>query len=258
MFHIRHVNPYTSENYPLAMRRHQGLYEFYMFLFCYSPLNLILKNGEKVYCEPGSFIIFSPYEQQYWDALPPRFVHGFLSFTIDDPKYFETLELITDYPINPRMNKEIANHLMEISNELYENNEIGKQYQIDRLINGLFLDISRKMHNAAGKNIYEKDLLKTFEDIRLLMFEDPSKKIDYFASQTGFSTRRFQQHYKHFFEVIPSSDLNVAKLTRAKECLKNGEAISTIAEKIGFSSAEYFVRWFTKNTGISPKDFNKN
>ena len=87
------------------------------------------------------------------------------------------------------------------------------------------------------------------------MFEDPSKKIDYFAAKTGFSVRRFQQYYKQFFEVVPSSDLNIARITRAKECLKNGESFSVIAEKVGFSSTEYFVRWFVKNTGINPKNY---
>lgn len=255
MFHIRHVSPYTSEDFPLNMRRHQGLYEFYMFLYCISPLNLILKNGEKVYCEPGSFIIFSPYEPQYWDALPPRFVHGFLSFTVDDNEYFEKLELVKDYPINPRMNKEIAKYLTDIHSELYDRNEIGKEYQIDRLINGLFLDISRKQHNLVNKNIYEKGLLKTFEDIRLLMFENPSFKVEYFAGKAGFSVRRFQQYYKQFFGVVPSYDLNMAKLTFAKECLQNKESFNTIAEKLGFSSTLYFVRWFENNTGIKPKEF---
>lgn len=246
MFHIRHVNSTGSEDYPLKMRRHQGLYEFYMFLHCISPLNLITEEGEEIYCQPGSFIIFSPYKQQYWDALPPRFVHGFLSFTVDDDKYFENIGLPLDVPVYPNMNKEISDTLTVLHAELYDNNDIGKDYQIDRLINGLFIDISRKMHHIAAKNNYEKDLLTIFEETRLMMFEDPSHKVDYYANKAGFSIRRFQQYYKHFFNETPSNDLCKGKISLAKMLLNEGQSILVVAEKIGFSSVEYFNKWRKK------------
>ena len=247
MFHIRHVNSITSEDYPLKMRRHQGLYEFYLFLHCISPLNLITETGEIIYCQPGSFVIFSPYKQQYWDAIPPRFVHGFLSFTVDDEKYFENIGIPLDVPVYPNMNKEISENLKMLHDELYDNNEIGKDYQIDRLINGLFLDISRKMHHVAEKNVYEKDLLTVFEQVRLLMFEEPSQKIEYYATKAGFSVRRFQQYYKQFFHQVPSSDLNKARVALAKELIRIGHPTPVVAEKVGFKSVEYFNKWYKKN-----------
>ena len=78
MFHLRHADYQISENHPMQMRRHQGLYEFYMLLYCHSPLTVYTEFGE-IFAKPGSFILYSPHKPQYWDAAPPRFLHSFFT-----------------------------------------------------------------------------------------------------------------------------------------------------------------------------------
>ena len=252
MFHLRHVDYLISENYPMKMRRHQGLYEFYMFLYCHSPLIVYTPDGEELYAKPGSFIIYSPNKPQYWDAAPPRFLHSYVTFTVDEEDYFKELGLDCDVPISPNMNKEISETIKEIIKEAKTVNDIGKRFKIDALINNMFVDISRKLHEASSKkNVYEESILERFEQARFSIFEDPSSKISEYAAAVGFSTRRFQQYYKKFFNVVPSEDLQKAKLMLAKELLKRGEQISSVAEKAGFESVEYFSKWFHKLTGVS-------
>lgn len=252
MFHLRQTNHNISESFPLNMRREQGLYEFYMFLYNISPIYL-LKDNEEIYCKPGSFIIFSPYKPQIWNAVAPRFTHSYVSFTVDDPKYFENLGLPLDEPVSADMHKEISETMALLKKEAYGTG-IGKDYLTDAAINMMFINISRKIHQLLEKkNDYKHTLLERFERVRLAIFEDPSHNVNYYANMASFSTRRFQQYYKLFFNAIPSSDISLARKIKAEEYLLKKEPISLAAEKTGFSCTEYFSKWFKRQTGKSYK-----
>ncbi len=48
-----------------------------------------------------------------------------------------------------------------------------------------------------------------------------------------------------------------AKLTYAKQLIDSGESISNIAEKLSFSSPNYFSIVFRRETGMSPREYKK-
>ena len=62
--------------------------------------------------------------------------------------------------------------------------------------------------------------------------------------------------YKEATGVSISDFITNARLEKAYALLSESEiAVSVIAEKTGFASANYFCRWFRKNTGISPQEY---
>ena len=44
-------------------------------------------------------------------------------------------------------------------------------------------------------------------------------------------------------------------INRAKELIKNGERITSVYEKAGFTSSQYFSYVFNKYEGISPSEY---
>lgn len=66
----------------------------------------------------------------------------------------------------------------------------------------------------------------------------------------------FIKKFKQLHGMAPMQYVNKIRFLNAKEMLKNTNmSITEIAEKSGFGSLHYFSRYFTKNTGITPKDF---
>ncbi len=257
MFQFRAVGHNVKEYHPMQMRRPQGLYEFYLLIYTKSPYTLT-DCQPPVFCRPGSLILFPPYAPQNWDTHPTRMVHSYCTFTVDDPDYFKNLRIDVNFPYFLNIKKETESFFSQLDYEFYHP-LIGKKYMLDSLINGFFVNLSRKLHAAEPeKNIYELSLLEKFEDIRIKIFEDPSHDIPYYASDTGFSVRRFEYYYRYFFEVSPKDHLTTARLLTAKDKLAAGLSTADTAEFLGFKSEEYFRKWFYAHTGMSPRKFQKN
>ncbi len=95
--------------------------------------------------------------------------------------------------------------------------------------------------------------LDQFEKLRLKIYEDPAHCVQYYASESGFSVRRFEHYYKQFFQISPKDDLTKARLLSAQDKLSSGLPYEEIAESLGFGSSEYFYKWYRAHLGASPK-----
>ncbi len=252
MFTFRSVGYNCIEYHPLHLRRPQGLYEFYLLLYTKASLTLLGPNGS-VPCRPGSLILFRPYSPQNWDTDSPRMVHHFCTFEVSEPNYFKNLGIETDIPIFLNLNKEIDAFFAQL-NEEFQDSRIGKTYKLDSLINGFFVNVARKLHTTdTEKNLYGLSTLDQFEKLRLKIYEDPAHCVQYYASESGFSVRRFEHYYKQFFQISPKDDLTKARLLSAQDKLSSGLPYEEIAESLGFGSSEYFYKWYRAHLGTSPK-----
>lgn len=85
-------------------------------------------------------------------------------------------------------------------------------------------------------------------------FAEPLAIAD-FAALAGLSENRFAEVFKQETGSPPMQFFNSIRLGHAQGFLLNGAGIAEAALAAGFSSVQYFCRFFRKNTGITPGAF---
>ena len=90
------------------------------------------------------------------------------------------------------------------------------------------------------------------------MYQSPDNStVNNLAKSLGFSLSRFNTLYKAFFGITPIKDLTKARVTRVEELINNGYSTKEIIKRIGFSSEEYYYRWFKKQFKKTTEDYIK-
>lgn len=257
-FKLHYFGHEVIENAPFSINRPEGSFRYIFFHFI-SPVNIETEEGI-FEAKPGSCILYAPGVKQNFYVDHQRLKHDYLDFTIEDPSFFEDVRFPLNTVINPRMSKKISDYIERI--HLEENsNRVGNQYLISNLISNLFISISRKIHNhTIGPNrTYEERQRGAFEQLRLQMFHNPENfTVRFMAEKLDFSLPYFNALYKKFFHVTPIKDLTNARADYTLHLLKNNESINVITKKLGFSSVEYFYRWFKNYFHQTPNDYKNN
>jgi AraC-like DNA-binding protein len=92
------------------------------------------------------------------------------------------------------------------------------------------------------------------------MLEHCGEEIDFesLASSLGMTYRSFRYLFTRKTGTSPLQYLLGVKLARAKNLLKSSDIpIEEIAHTLGFKTNWYFAHFFTKATGISPRDYRR-
>ena len=78
------------------------------------------------------------------------------------------------------------------------------------------------------------------------------------AKLSDMSVTNFRREWKKIYSEAPLQYRDSIRLYYAKEYLNSGYyTVSEIAEKCGFDDVSYFVRFFKKQTGLTPGEFKK-
>lgn len=102
----------------------------------------------------------------------------------------------------------------------------------------------------------DKDFLKRVDIIIELQIADDSFSVESLAEQMGVSRSLLQRKLKRICQITPNEYIRDYKLKRACLLLLEKDIrINEVAFRVGFGSASYFTKVFTKVYGISPKEF---
>lgn len=82
-----------------------------------------------------------------------------------------------------------------------------------------------------------------------------NKTLEDFAQECGDSVSYIKQLFQKYAGISPKSYYNKIRVRYASKLLESGEAVSVIAEKMNFSSSNYFSAFFKKYTGFSPIEY---
>ena len=87
-------------------------------------------------------------------------------------------------------------------------------------------------------------------------FFDSSLSVSQIAELSGLSSRRFGDLFKEQYALSPGKYLCIKRIREAEYLLKNtDEPIYKIAQRVGFSNANSFIRTFKAEYDISPQKY---
>ena len=255
LFSLEYCVHNAIENAPFKIDRPEGSYRYLFFHF--STAVMINLGGENIQLDPGTCILFAPGKKQYFYTEKSRLNHDYLDFVLYDNDFFKKIGFPINKPFNIRDHEMVGKLIKEIVDEK-ESDNIGLIYQIDAKLINFFVTLSRKYHykKTFSHDKYMNEIREEFEKLRLEIYEKPDGlKIANIATEKGFSLTRFSTLYKTFFGVTPSEDLTKARVSRVRDLLKKGYSTREIIKMVGFSSDEYFYRWFKKNFLVTKEDY---
>lgn len=258
IFKLEYCAANQIENAPFKIERPDGSYRYIFFHF---TSQVVIELGEKtITSQPGTCILYTPQTPQYFYVDKNRLNHDYIDFILLEDDFFKKINFPINTPFNPRDSHNINNIIKKISEEK-NSVEIGSGYSCEAKMIDFFVNLSRKYHyRKTYNNEKYADTLKTkFEELRLNIYQLPDElNISSIAKSMGFSLSRFNELYKEYFKTTPIKDLTKARISRVEDLIKEGYRTKEIIKKIGFSSEEYFYRWFKKHFNITKEDYVKS
>lgn len=241
---------------PIGFKIHNIPAQSYIFLHFINPVS-IHTGGQDLMTSANACIIFSPGSLLDYKAERINMLHNFLHFDVADPEKFERAGI----PINTVFYTNLQNEITD-SIELIETCMVKKfknfPARIDTVISRIFDRIAEEQHNkvmySGGISIQYR-----FDELRSLIYQSPkSWSIVEMANYVNLSRSRFSTKYKELFGVTPNEDLTYASILYANKLLTSTDyLISDIAYECGFTSPDYFIRLYKKQTGTTPGLYKK-
>lgn len=146
---------------------------------------------------------------------------------------------------------------------------ISKPFQISYLMVRIenLLAARQNLRKAFGKNPdlgpssistsrKDEEFLQKIESIIEQRMEDPMFDVDVIAEKVNMSRATFYRKMKGLTDVSPNDFIRLCRLKKAAQILASGDSyVNEAAFSVGFSSASYFSRCFSKQFGVSPKEY---
>lgn len=254
-FKLHYFGHDVIENAPFSIDRPEGSYRYIFFHFTSSVF--IETSDGVIEASPGSCIMYQPGVKQKFFVEKHRLKHDYLDFTIHDPDFLDKIRFPLNTIIYPRMSHDISSTI-ELIHKEDNTNRVGSEYVISSKLTYLFINISRKIHNhAVGSNRkYAEEQRQKFENLRLSIYHNPEYfSVKKMASSIDFSLPYFNQLYKRYFGITPIKDLNTARKKFVDKLIRENETSRIITKKLGFSSVEYYYRWFKNTFNMTPTQY---
>lgn len=234
----------------------------FVFVHFLSEAEVILNNKCITLC-PGSIIIYEPNFAEFYKSKGNWLLHDWIEFKCDNTDIFDELMIPLNQPFTTTIAKSISTQIASMK-EFNQNKVFYKDIEMSIKMLELLLSISKNIHNRyqSQKQINNRSLEDTFEQIRLNIYQNPEKtSIKKFAKDSGYTQSYFCATYKKIFNVSPLDDLDKSRMLYVQNALQNNIKTSIISDNLGFSSLEYFYMWFKKHFHMTVSEYqnlNKN
>lgn len=102
----------------------------------------------------------------------------------------------------------------------------------------------------------DKEFISRLKEVIEENIGNPELDVDELAGAMNMSRATFYRKMKGFTEVSPNEFIRLCRLRKAAELLKSGDThINEIAYSTGFGSPSYFTRCFSRQFGMTPKEY---
>ena len=176
-----------------------------------------------------------------------------------------TLRLLASHLFSPKIQIPKSSNVLDYINILFDEfDKISSSYNKKAIVDSLFTIILSKLEELKKEQtsyMKDSDKLSRFFEFHSLLKENYtySRSAKFYANQMNIT-------YKHLNEICQEVINNTAKqfideflLLEAKRQLTNSGIRGTdLAYQLGFNEPTNFVKYFKKNTGLTPNQFKKS
>lgn len=226
-----------------------GAYDLVLF----KTKTVIEQDSDKIVTKPNSIVIFDPRCRQKYYPYEDYLINDFVHFKMDD----ETKDiLLGSFPFNKPFPIEqvdyISNLLWLIAYE-YNNSPSSRDNNMSQLLSILIKKVEEEIALSGPRTNYGD--LGIITSIKSIIMSNPQNNwtIKELADMSNMSESYFQIMYKKIFNSNCISDVINARLTMAKDLVRNtSSSMQEIAVCCGYKNVEHFSRQFKNKFGMSP------
>jgi len=251
----------VKDKYHFSSHNH-FLFEFAIPLKCNYECNL---NKKRFFINPGELLFIQPFDT-HEDFYTKDSEMIFLVFDLRDyigdawkHGIFSSSTNLQNRVLNISANQYLANLL-----SLLQENEHSGFYghmMSQGIAGALFWNIIRNIdpslmsyefRNKLGSSIFQ-------QKVEIYFIKNITGKIDIndLCNELGLSRRTLEYKFHKELGISPIKAFNALKVKYASQLLVNGEQISDVSDRLGFSDQFSFSTMFKRITGQSPKSFQK-
>lgn len=242
-------------------------HEVYEVLICIEAKNITCFAGNQVFdVQRGSVFVFSPYmlhrtstdrNSEYRRLVIYFNVNEMLEFS----RYStQILSMFIKPCSHAVLGENELNEIIRVFNgELsIDNSEFMKVVKRRLKLFRIMLYLSEKINND-GNNNYSKysDINKMLDYVRDNI-SDPELTLKSVASNFYRSTTSVNSLFKRYLNTTLKEYIIMRRISIAQELLRNNSSVSDVCEKVGFNNYSHFIRTFTREVGVSPKQYSIN
>lgn len=226
----------------------------YTVIFFRNPVEIEI-NGNIILTRPGAFIVYDVHAPQ-WYRMPDDTVHDW--FHVDAESFPDITNFSLEfgkiyYPYSPT---KIIGIFSDISNNFYSESPFAEwlcRIKIEEL-----LILIRQLSNE--NNSFSFSTAEAVKHTHKIMLSEYNKDwtIANLAKNANMSKSRFFTVYKSIYGSSPINTLIKFRMNMAKSLLlTDNYSVGEVAEEVGYKNIYHFIRYFKKETGISPGKFCK-
>lgn len=123
----------------------------------------------------------------------------------------------------------------------------------------IMLYLAEKFRNDDSNSCYSK-----YSDINKILdyihdnISDSELTLRSVAKKFYRSTTSVNSLFKRYLNTTLKEYIIMRRIRIAQELLRNNSSVSDVCEKVGFNNYSHFIRTFTREVGVSPKQYSIN
>ena len=147
-------------------------------------------------------------------------------------------------------------HMLKQMHAIWQSKRIGYEMQMISRLYELLALLCTDLYAQRHGSVYSRLLpAKKYVD---QSFHQPID-LEHLAAAVNMSVTHFRREWNRVYHMSPMQYRDQLRLSYAKECLLSGYYnVSETALRCGFEDVNYFVRFFKKQTGMTPGAYRKH
>lgn len=262
-FYANHVNLHV-QNHRFTNLPHK--HDFYLVILFTKGSGIHEIDFETFHVQPGTLFVLKPGEMHFWKLSED--IDGYVFFHSRDfyekqagSLHLKDFEFFSSFQSSPfiSLEKDSVMRLEQLMcNLLIENkrNEVFKWKWIHAQVTQIYIEISRQYTPShKAKSAIYLSRVRNFEDLIEAHFKTVKFAKDY-AFMLNTTEKHLNRISKECFGKTSTQLIGDRIVLEAKRMLMHAEySVTQIADELGFKEVSYFIRFFKKNTGVTPMQF---
>lgn len=255
--------PVRSLGYGVSMepRRHthyQDRIEFCLRLSAEAERAVDYINGERRETTYPHFLVKAPNVEHVYDINDRRNAFYVIYSSDVVPALRAAGIPIEPYNFEVKLTSEIFDIIDRLKSLFERSRDHSIPEKIDLLCFALITSLSFARFKATGPESVGAKKARAIASYMQLHFRE-DLNIDSLIQGQGVSRRSFFRHWKRLYQNTPSRRLMELRLSESKRLLERGDlSVADVAESVNIDDANYFIRLFKREYGLTPYQYQKS